>query len=283
MGRKFVILELEIKMPICGIYKITEKSSGKSYIGQSIDIGRRIEQHQQDNSPGWHEKFFNNPNAFDIQILEQCLPTELDSKEKYYIEQFNTYYNGFNLTRGNGQTTEEKYTNELNFIWIDDAFTQNDVNKINKALLTDSFKETQRQILKYERIIYEDYDKITYWLDFKFSSDCFLIKIMPEKNKVCKAKDSIFILLDLIPQKEHPDFIKEEQEIKNLWYNYCEKIDYAQAPYKRLYHIKNNFGYKSKYYYFMNNLCNGEPNKDISKNYFYYEKEENNGRKVLCI
>lgn len=261
-------------MAICGIYKITEKSSGKSYIGQSIDIGKRIEQHQQNNSSGWHEKFYNNPNTFDIQILEQCLPTELDSRESYYIEKFDTYYNDFNLTRGNGPVTEENYTNELNFLWIDGAFTQNDINKINKALLTDSFKETQQQILNYEKINYKNYDKITYWLDFKFSSNCFLVKIMLEKNKNCKAEDSIFILLDLIPQKEHLDFIKEEYEIKNLWYNYCEKIDYIQAPYKRLYHIKNNFGYKSKYYYFMNSLCNGEPDKDISKNYFYYKVKQ---------
>ena len=43
-----------------GIYKITEKSTQKNYIGQSLDISKRWEQHLNDNSEGWHKLLHDN-------------------------------------------------------------------------------------------------------------------------------------------------------------------------------------------------------------------------------
>ena len=88
---------------ICGIYKITEKSTGKCYIGQSIDIFRRLKEHHNNISDEWHLKFHEHPELFSLDILEQCEPSELDAREKYYITYFNSYYDGFNKTRGNGE------------------------------------------------------------------------------------------------------------------------------------------------------------------------------------
>ena len=36
-------------MAVCGIYKITEKATGLSYIGQSKDIFRRLTEHTNSN------------------------------------------------------------------------------------------------------------------------------------------------------------------------------------------------------------------------------------------
>lgn len=87
-------------MPICGIYKITEKSSGKSYIGQSIDIARRFYEHQT-STLDWHKLIQENPTNWEYSIIEQCKKNELDAREKYWIQYYDSYKNGFNKTHGN--------------------------------------------------------------------------------------------------------------------------------------------------------------------------------------
>lgn len=87
-----------------GIYKITNKINGKSYIGQSIDIKRRWREHR--NSEGLNTnplyldfKKYGIKN-FNFEILEICNVDELDDKEILWIDRFNTYNNGYNLTKG---------------------------------------------------------------------------------------------------------------------------------------------------------------------------------------
>lgn len=239
-------------MSICGIYKITEKSTQKNYIGQSLDISKRWEQHLNDNSEGWHKLLHDNPNDFEFSIIEQCLPTELDERERYYIEYFNSYENGFNLTRGNHVNIEKNINTEnLNFFYINPIFSQNDINRISHVLMTDSFTKTLKDIIKYTGI---RYNKIAYWFDFKCDKDCFIIKIMLGMDHEYKNKDIIYILLDLISRRHNKmEFCEEEKNIKNIWFKYCNEIDDYNAPYHELYHIKNNFGYKCFNFYYMNN------------------------------
>ena len=92
-------------MKICGIYKITEKSSGKCYIGQSIDIARRFFEHQT-SSIGWHQLIQKNPENWEYTIIETCTPDELNKREKYWITYYNSFNNGFNQTSGNENKIE---------------------------------------------------------------------------------------------------------------------------------------------------------------------------------
>lgn len=89
-------------MAICGIYKITEKSTGKSYIGQSVDIARRFYEHQT-STLDWHKLIQENPTNWDYSIIEQCEENELNAREKYWIEYYDSCKNGFNKTLGNHQ------------------------------------------------------------------------------------------------------------------------------------------------------------------------------------
>lgn len=85
-----------------GIYKITNSITNKSYIGQSIDIERRIEDHKFRNSNslihliiqqyGW--------DNFTYEILEECSQQELNEKEIKWINFYNSFENGYNLNRG---------------------------------------------------------------------------------------------------------------------------------------------------------------------------------------
>lgn len=84
-----------------GIYKITNKATGKSYIGQSDDCERRIKEHKQKRNltiDDWIN--FLGCDAFDFEIIEYCDQTELDSKEQYYIKKYNSQNNGYNIQAG---------------------------------------------------------------------------------------------------------------------------------------------------------------------------------------
>lgn len=92
-----------------GIYRIFNKITGKSYIGQSKNIQKRIKDHwriyKNSNSleynnqihTGMREEGINN---FDYEIIEECKESELNEKEKFYIAKFNSYRNGYNATEG---------------------------------------------------------------------------------------------------------------------------------------------------------------------------------------
>lgn len=93
----------------CGIYKITNKINGKSYIGQSIHIESRwTDEKYVSNEPmdpryksslskAFRKYGFEN---FKFEILEECLKEDLSEKEIYYISLYDTYYNGYNETTG---------------------------------------------------------------------------------------------------------------------------------------------------------------------------------------
>ncbi len=85
-----------------GIYKITKKDNGKSYIGQSNDIERRFQEHKNKKANAIElaiEKY--GESAFDFEILEECKLEELDDREKYWIAFYNTYHGfGYNCHPG---------------------------------------------------------------------------------------------------------------------------------------------------------------------------------------
>lgn len=91
---------------ICGIYKITNPN-GHIYIGQSINIIRRFNEYKKNHGCGRHTRLFNSlkKHGFDkhkIEILERCLPEELNNKEIYYIKINNSFNTdiGMNLHSG---------------------------------------------------------------------------------------------------------------------------------------------------------------------------------------
>lgn len=91
-----------------GIYKITQKSTGLIYIGQSINIDNRWNQHANaiDNL-SFHQEYRKNPIDFIFEILaenDNYTKEDLDRLEKQYITDYksNDPKYGFNGTAGNG-------------------------------------------------------------------------------------------------------------------------------------------------------------------------------------
>lgn len=93
----------------CGIYKITNKINGHSYIGQSVQIEKRWIAEKQ-NAFCQSSNSYNYPlsrafrkyglDQFNFEILEECSREKLNERERYYINYYNTYYNGYNATFG---------------------------------------------------------------------------------------------------------------------------------------------------------------------------------------
>ena len=92
-----------------GIYKITHIDSGISYIGQAKDIKERWVTHVKCSlgidTPVTSQLYaFTRENGIDnftFEILEKCNLAELNEKEKFYIDLYQTYDFGLNATKGN--------------------------------------------------------------------------------------------------------------------------------------------------------------------------------------
>lgn len=86
-----------------GIYMFVNKQNNKKYIGQSVNIERRKAEHIK--WPSKYSKFDNylkvaGIEAFDFIVLEECEPGQLDEKEKYWINFYNSIEEGYNLIPG---------------------------------------------------------------------------------------------------------------------------------------------------------------------------------------
>lgn len=90
-------------MAICGIYKIENLINHKVYIGQTIDIKTRWFHHKTATDNFIIHKAFKKYGLdnFSFNILEECSKDELNNKEIYYINKYNSLVpNGYNMIEG---------------------------------------------------------------------------------------------------------------------------------------------------------------------------------------
>lgn len=101
-----------------GIYKITNKYNHKNYIGKSKNIMQRWATHEQALLNHNHHSLklqsdydmYGGIEAFDFTILETCTLAELNEKEKYYIEEFDSVNNGYNGNEQNVNIERKEIT-----------------------------------------------------------------------------------------------------------------------------------------------------------------------------
>lgn len=105
-----------------GIYRFWNKINNKSYVGQAIDINKRISQHinkikhKSTINPLYNAIIKHGFDNFDLEILELVDNKDkkkLDKLECYYIDYYDCYLNGYNQTKGgDGGITGYKFTEE---------------------------------------------------------------------------------------------------------------------------------------------------------------------------
>lgn len=95
------------------IYKITNTLNDKVYIGQTIKtVQKRFTQHKNNSNKEYFSqivlyKAFNKYGIenFICEEIEEVPNDKLNEREKYWIEYYDSYFNGYNSTLG-GRTTQ---------------------------------------------------------------------------------------------------------------------------------------------------------------------------------
>lgn len=92
-----------------GVYKIENLINHKVYIGQSVYIERRWKAHKitafNKNDKGYNYPLYcairkHGLENFSFEVIEECQPEELNQKEEYYIQKYNSFFEGYNQTLG---------------------------------------------------------------------------------------------------------------------------------------------------------------------------------------
>lgn len=92
-----------------GIYKIENLINHHCYIGQSVNIIKRLNDHKttafNQNSHNYDYPIYRairkyGIKNFSFEILEECPTEKLNEKEIFYIQKYNSFFNGYNQTLG---------------------------------------------------------------------------------------------------------------------------------------------------------------------------------------
>lgn len=92
----------------CGIYKITNQKTDLVYIGQAVDIATRWKNHAKAglgidtpaNNKLYKAMLDNGLESFSFEVLEECSRDQLNEKERFYIQLYQSDKFGYNSNTG---------------------------------------------------------------------------------------------------------------------------------------------------------------------------------------
>lgn len=194
-----------------GIYKITNKLNGKSYIGQSIHCGKRLDEHCKG------KQYIDNiikeegVENFNFEILK-TIPDKKDELcywEDYYIIKYNTYFpNGYNKRWNCNKNIRNNIKKEV--------FLDNSFEKIKKK---ESFLDL---CLKYSEKIAHLYDYcvgILYTYGNKLEE--ITISLSELSNYIEESIEKTKIFLQILQKDEYLDMNIIDDNVNFVWIKDC--------------------------------------------------------------
>ena len=173
-----------------GIYKITNKINNKSYIGQSIHCGKRLDEHCCGNQFIDEVIQLEGIENFNFEILKQVEKHELNLWEDYYIDKFNTLFpKGYNKKWNCPENKRETFISKIKQMLSKTISKEEDL--FSRSLITQNYEEenkaplTAKQYLVYSYLLsiskWNPQDKedhyYVYFNSFKIKDACELLKI----------------------------------------------------------------------------------------------------------
>lgn len=100
-----------------GIYSLTNKRTGKKYIGQTINLKKRRNEHFNALKNNKHannhlQRAWNNGDRFDFAVIERCSVDALNDREIYWIAFYDSFHNGYNQCEGGCSTLGRECSEE---------------------------------------------------------------------------------------------------------------------------------------------------------------------------
>ena len=165
---------------IIGIYRLVDMKTGRSYIGQSLNIEQRIKEHvyHKDSLIDFEIHRDGLENIM-VEILEECSPSELDEREDFYINKFDSINSGYNFIRGGIHNNESSNPKAI-------------LNKDIVYEIRESYKnhESKRKVFqKYEGLITEYYFS-NLWEGYSWKN-VHMDVYTPENLKYYKSETSL--------------------------------------------------------------------------------------------
>jgi len=126
---------MELEVVMIGIYKIQNTINGKYYIGASKDIDRRWNEHKNcKNEDSLLSKAIKKHGLdnFSFEIIEECCPDTIYTREIYWINYYNSFRQGYNLNVGGvgggapGEVNGRSILKEEEVIFIRNAYKNNE-------------------------------------------------------------------------------------------------------------------------------------------------------------
>ena len=207
-----------------GIYKITNKINGKSYVGQSNNVQRRFNEHctkaESSRIPLDAAIKKHGKDNFIFELLEECCLDDLNDREAHWIDFYNTVNLGYNCNPGgdNAQTGSSNGNSKI---------TEQDVVLIRK-----SYAERKRQ-----KDIYETHfsDKISFAHFQNVWQGRVWSHIMPEV--FTKENKEYYMMKNSIGEKSSKASFTEEEVLnirkryvsesaKEIYLDYSDRVKY---------------------------------------------------------
>ena len=153
------------------IYRIYNTINNMSYIGQTtVNVEDRFKQHISDSKRGSHNRLHlamskYGVDMFRVELLEECPIKDLNEKEIFYIEKFNSYMEGYNSTIGGGfckSRSFEKlddYKNDIIDLYCKFKYSTNKIAesyKVDKKVIILLLKSCGIELRNHKFILRED-------------------------------------------------------------------------------------------------------------------------------